>query len=192
MKQLLLSIPLILTLMASAQVNTEKKALLLIDIQEFYFPGGKWELSEPERAAENAALLLEHFREEENLVVHVRHNSEPGGSIHPLVRPVEGETVVTKEEVNCFRDTGLLELLQHNGITSLVICGMQTHMCLEAATRAAADYGFQCTVIGDGCATRDLTFGDRVMSAEAVHYSTLSTLQSYAEVTDATTYLTAP
>jgi len=63
-----------------------------------------------------------------------------------------------------------------------MLCGMQTHMCLEAATRAAHDLGYQCTVIQDACATRDLTFNGVTMKAKDVHYSTLATLKSYAKI----------
>jgi len=69
---------------------------------------------------------------------------------------------------------------------------MQTHMCLEAATRAAADLGFECVVIGDACATRDLEFGDHTVAAADVHASTLATLdRTYAKVVDTETFLGA-
>ncbi|CAN2248201.1 hypothetical protein STZ1_10528 [Bacillus subtilis] len=37
-------------------------ALLVIDIQNDYFPNGKMALTNPEKAAQNAAKLLSHFR----------------------------------------------------------------------------------------------------------------------------------
>jgi nicotinamidase-related amidase len=55
-------------------------------------------------------------------------------------------------------------------------------MCVEAATRAASDLGYKCTLIHDACATKDLKFGERVIKSEDVHYSTLSTLRSYATI----------
>ena len=174
---------------AFSQDGPDKTALLLIDIQDFYFPGGKWELVEPGLAAENAAVLLEHFRMEGNTIIHIRHDTEPGGQIHERVSPRKGEAVITKTNVNSFKDTELLTVLEKGGITSLVICGMQTHMCLEAATRAAADLGFNCTVVGDACATRDLEYNGRVVKAADVHAATLNTLKSYANVTDTQTWL---
>ena len=63
-------------------------------------------------------------------------------------------------------------------------------MCLEAATRAAADLGFEVVVIGDACATRDLAFGDRKVAAADVQASTLATLdRTYAKVVDTETFL---
>ncbi len=70
-------------------------ALLIIDIQDFYFPGGKVPLVEPEAAAKNAAKVLAVFRAEGKPVVHVRHEFEPGGSIHASVAPKDGEKVFT-------------------------------------------------------------------------------------------------
>ncbi|MCJ7446680.1 MAG: cysteine hydrolase [Bacteroidales bacterium] len=175
-----LVIPVVILSCISAQGS--KSALLLIDIQDFYFPGGKSTLVEPEKAAINAARLIELFRNRKLLVVHVRHDSEPGGKINDIVRPLPDEKIISKSEVNSFKGTFLSEYLKSQGIDTLVICGMQTHMCVEAATRAASDLGYKCTLIHDACATKDLKFGDMVIRSEDVHYSTLSTLRSYATI----------
>lgn len=165
-------------------------ALLLIDIQDFYFPGGKLPLVGPEAAAENAGRVLAAFRAAGRPVVHVRHEFEPGGSIHAAVAPIEGERVFTKTEVSCFNGTAVLAHLRELGVERLVIAGMQTHMCLEAATRAAHDLGFECVVVADACATRDLSYGGTTVKAADVHASTLATLdRTYATVTDTETFL---
>lgn len=164
-------------------------ALIIIDIQEFYFSGGAAELFEPEKAGEQAKLLLNHFREKDNLVIHVRHNFKPGGEIHKLVEPNDGEKIISKDEVNAFLNTDLDEYLRNNNITELVLCGMQTHMCLEAATRAAHDLGYKCTVIEDACTTRDISFEGNTVSAKDVHYSTLATLKNYAEIVSLNDFL---
>ena len=162
-----------------------KTALLIIDIQNFYYPDGKWELENPEAAGLNAQKILHRFRELGMTVVHVRHDSDPGGEIHKVVEPTEGEKVITKKNINAFLDTDLLIYLEEKGIRNLVICGMQTHMCVEAATRAAHDYGYQCTVVEDACATRSLKFKGKIVPAHNVHYSTLSTLSgTYAKIVD--------
>ena len=161
----------------------QKTALLIIDVQEFYFPGGRMQLENPETAGINAGLLLDAFRKQGFPVYHVRHNFEPGGDIHPYVKPLPGETVISKDEVNAFLGTGLLDQLRRDSIEQLVICGMQTHMCVEAAVRAAHDYGFKCLLAADACATRAIQYEEHIISASNVHYSTLSTLQgTYARV----------
>ena len=169
------------------QTNT---ALLIIDIQNFYFPDGKWELENSEKAVNNAQKILNKFRESGMMVVHIKHNSEPGGEIHSLVAPIKDEKVITKNHVNSFKDTDLLDYLKTHKIEKLIICGMMTHMCVEAATRAAHDHGFECVVIEDACATKTLKFNDREISAINVHCSTLSTLSgSYAKVINTKTLL---
>jgi nicotinamidase-related amidase len=180
----------VLSLPVSAAEEAADIALLLIDIQNFYFPGGRSELRDPEAASSKAQKLLLKFREKNGLVVHIRHNAETGGEIHKNVYPKEGEKVVSKNHVNCFKDTDLLEYLRKHRIKKLVICGMMTHMCVEAAVRAAHDYDFDITLIHDACATRALTFGDTEVSAADVHLSTLSSLNRYyARVLNTETFL---
>jgi len=189
MKRTFITIYLIFCLMQVVCSQGKKSALLLIDIQDFYFPGGKSELVDPSKAAGNAATLLERFRQKNLLVVHVCHNSEPGGKINDMVKPLPGEKIISKDEVSCFKGTDLAEFLKVNHIDTLVICGMQTHMCVEAATRSGSDLGYKCILIHDACATKDLKFGDRIIKSEDVHYSTLSTLKSYALVESTADYL---
>jgi nicotinamidase-related amidase len=189
MKRTIISLLIMMFLGLNLSAQTGKKALLIIDIQDFYFPGGKSALVEPGKAAANAAMLLENFRSKKQLVIHVRHNSEPGGNINDIVKPLPGEKIVSKDAVNCFVKTDLFDFLKSNNIDTLVICGMQTHMCVEAATRAASDYGYKCILIHDACATKDLKFGDKIIKAEDVHYSTLSTLKNYALVESTEEYL---
>lgn len=160
-------------------------ALIIIDVQDFYFPGGAVPLVEPAAASANAARLLAAFREHGRTIVHVGHKVRAGGDFHPDVAPQPGEAVVMKSEVNAFQGTDLLEILRQGGIDRVVICGMQTHMCVEGAARAAADHGFTVLVVADACATRDLKRAEVEVPAQAVQQSTLATLDGvYARVLD--------
>jgi len=106
--------------------------------------------------------------------------------IRPEVAPVAGEKVVEKRYANSFRDTPLLEILRGLGAKKLVIAGMQTHMCVEAAARAAADLGFEVTVVADACAARALDYGGVQAPAAQVHASTLAALKgTYAKIVTA-------
>ena len=165
------------------QDEAKRSALIIIDVQHFYYPGGAASLVEPEQASRNASKVLGSFRSVGDLVVHVRHQASKGGEIHEHVAPIEGEKVFTKTEVSCFNGTDLLAYLREKQISELVIAGMMTHMCVEAAVRAAHDLGFEVTLIGDACATRDLEFGKTRVKAADVHASTLATLaRTYAKV----------
>ena len=170
--------------------NGKATALLIIDVQNFYFPGGALPLIEPEKAADNIKKLLVNFRDKKRPVIHIRHKVKKGGEIYRILIPIEKEKIIFKDHANSFRDTVLLEYLKEKNIGTLVITGMQTHMCVEAATRAAADLGFKCIVVSDACATRDLKFEEKIIRSEDVHYSTLSSLsRTYAEITDTESYL---
>ena len=106
--------------------------------------------------------------------------------IYPEVLPKAGEIVIGKHHANSFRDTDLLATLKKLGIKKLVVAGMQTHMCVEAAVRAAADFGFEVTVVHDACATRDLEFDGVTVPAAQVHSAALAAMSgSYAKVVSA-------
>jgi nicotinamidase-related amidase len=156
-----------------------KPALIIVDVQEFYFNEGNSQLVNPEEASQQAARLLSAFRESNDLVVHIRHESTNGFAIHENVKPNPGEKVITKQFVNSYRETDLLEYLRENEITEVIICGMMTHMCVEGAARASADYGFDVVVIENACATRDLKLGDKTVKAADVHVSALATIEGY-------------
>jgi len=190
MKNILILSFLIISIMSRAQQSdAAKTALLIIDIQNFYFAGGASELTNPIPASLNAQKLLYHFRQRKQLVIHVKHGEGIGAEIHTNVSPFESEKIIIKNEVNSFLRTDLLNFLQQNEINHLIICGMQTHMCVEAATRAAADYGFKCTVIKDACATKNLTFDNYTVQARDVHASTLAALKAYAKILSTEEYL---
>lgn len=189
MKKLFLLLAILSTFIMNAQINNSKTALLIIDIQDFYFPGGKAELVSPEMASKNAKLLLDDFRKKNQTVIHVRHNFEPGGKIHKDVTPLKNEKVISKDEVNSFKGTDLLSYLKENQIDTLVIAGMQTHMCVEAAVRAGHDYDFNIILVHDACATKDLKFMEKIVKAEDVQHATLSTLKSYAKIIDTKSFL---
>ena len=170
-----------------------KTALLIIDIQKDYFPGGKFPLVEPLAAAKKAYQLLQCFREHGGSHIHIQHISlkpdaaffikgDEGSDIHDSVAHFEGEPIVYKHYPNSFRETNLLDILKEWGIERVVITGMMTHMCVDATTRAAADFGFKVMIAEDACATRDLQYGDTVIPSEQVHKAFLAALKSYGEV----------
>ena len=178
-----------------------KRALVLIDIQNDYFPGGKWTLSGIETAADNAARVLAAAREAGDLVVHVRHEfptadapffapGSDGAKIHPKVRNLGGEPVVLKHHVNSFRETDLKAILDRNGVEEVVICGAMSHMCVDAGARAASDLGYRCVVMHDACATRDQEFEGAIVPAAQVHAAFMAALRfGYAKLLTTEEYI---
>lgn len=162
-------------------------ALLIIDIQNDYFPGGAMELVGSTEAGAQAGNLLVAFRRKGLPVIHVQHISNypgatfflpgtTGSEIHASVTPRDGETVIEKHFPNSFRDTTLLAHLRENKITALVVAGMMTHMCIDTSVRAANDLGFACSLAHDACATKSLSHGGVTVSAENVQTAFLAAL----------------
>ncbi len=171
-----------------------KNCLILVDFQNDYFPGGNMELVGIEAAAANARILLDDFRMAESPVIHIQHiSARPGATfflpetdgakINRMATPRDGEIVVVKNFPNSFRGTSLLEILNKEKPDNLVICGAMSHMCIDATTRAAFDFGFNCIVAADACATKDLIFQGKSIKASEVHASFMAALAvPYAKV----------
>jgi nicotinamidase-related amidase len=172
------------------------RALLIIDIQRDYFPGGKMPLHEPEAAAEKAGHVLAAFRAASLPVIHIQQQTPAGGpflvegtegaEIMPPVEPASGEPVVAKQAPNAFLRTDLEQRLRELGVEEVCVVGMMTNMCVDATTRAGADLGFKMTVVPDACAATALSYDGRNVAAEDVHAAFIAALSPlYATLTPA-------
>lgn len=165
-------------------------ALILIDIQNDYFSGGKMELVHAREAAMEGEKLLKTARANNIPIIYIQHLATrpesgffipgtEGVEIYELIRPKIGETIIQKNYPNSFRETSLAQTLEQAGIRHLIICGMMTHMCVDATVRAAADLGYQCTLAEDACATLNLTWNTQTIPADAVQGSFLAALSGF-------------
>lgn len=169
-------------------------ALILVDLQNDYFPGGANPLVGSDAAVAQAKALLDTFRTRSLPRIFIQHLSTrpgatfflpntPGAEIHPVLQPRPGEVIFQKHFPNSFRETPLLAYLKENAIDRLVICGMMTHMCIDTTVRAAADLGFPVLLAGDACATKDLSYDGQTIPAHEVHGAFLAALNgSFARV----------
>ncbi len=167
-----------------------KTALIVIDIQNDYFDKGTMTLVGSDKASENARLLLDRFRTDSLLIIHIQHiatrptatfflPNTKGAEIQDNVKPLGQEKVIVKHYPNSFRETELLDYLKSKNITDLVICGMMTHMCVDATARAAKDFGFNIVLIGDACATKDQEINGQIIKVEEVQKSFLAALNYF-------------
>lgn len=169
-------------------------ALLLIDIQNDYFPNGRMPLEKSVEACQKAQEALQAYRAKHLPIIHIQHVSTRPDAVHFLpctkgvefhhdVQPLKTETIIKKHYPNSFKDTNLLNHLIKHQINHLVIAGMMTHLCVDATVRAAYDLGFTCTVLHDACATKNLEFNSMVIPAQSVHSAFLAALHPlYANV----------
>ena len=170
------------------------KALLLVDIQRDYFPGGRMELVGALAASQAAQTLLHHFRATGWPIIHIQHISlqkgatfflpdTEGSYIHENVEPLPGEVILRKHTPNSFLGTDLNEHLLSLRAKEIVICGMMSHMCIDATVRAAFDQGYACLVPHDACATRNLVWNGTEIPANHVHGAFMAALAAvYAKV----------
>lgn len=177
------------------------QALILVDIQNDYFPNGTMELVGMSNASHNASRTLESFRKRKAPIYHIQHLSiRPGATFflpntngakhHATVYPVGKEVVIQKNFPNAFRATDLEVQLREAGIKQVIIVGAMSHMCIDATTRAAFDLGFDCTVLEDACATRDLEFNGSIVPADQVHRSFMAALAApYANIISTAAHL---
>ena len=177
-----------------------KSALLVIDLQNEYLPTGKLPLVNIEQAAANAVKVIAKARQDGTQVIHVQHiaNAESpifqpdsiGIEFQDTVKPQADEAVVIKNHINAFLNTNLKEILDSNHVTELVVIGAMSHMCVDAAVRAASDFGYKVRVIHDACATLDLEFNGVKVPAGHVHATLMAAFEfAYAQVISTEDYV---
>ena len=170
------------------------EALIVVDIQNDYFPGGAMELVGSDAACDAAVQIKAEYKSKGLPVFMVQHIAQSatatfflsdthGVEIHPSLALTQDDIHVVKHYPNSFRGTILQSELQARGITKVTVIGMMTHMCIDTTVRAASDLGYSVTVIAEACATTNLSFGDRTVEAADVQAAYLAALDgSFAKV----------
>jgi nicotinamidase-related amidase len=165
------------------------QALLVVDVQH-----GMFTIDVPVYRGEELIVRLQDLiaraRTAGTPVVFVRHDAGPGKllakgtpewEIHPGLAPQAGDVIVDKNRPDSFWNTTLQEDLQARGITDLVICGIQSDVCVDTTTRRAASLGYHVTLVADAHST----WNNAVLTAQQVidHHTQL--LTRFADVKSA-------
>ena len=74
---------------------------------------------------------------------------ETGHDIIPELYPRSNEPVIDKPGKGAFYATDLHTILQHRGITQLIVTGVTTEVCVNTTVREANDRGYDCLVPSD-------------------------------------------
>ena len=141
-----------------------KKALLVIDLQNDYFPGGKFPLWNPDAVLQNVEQAIDKANSQGIPVIHVQHIAKgqspffnegtPGADIHPrILDAAPNAPVVVKEYADSFEKTTLEETLAKLGVTDLLVCGMMTHNCVTHTAISKAAEKYNVSVLADCCTT---------------------------------------
>ncbi|WP_028865807.1 cysteine hydrolase family protein [Psychromonas aquimarina] len=169
----------VLTQQQTPLQDAQRTALVLVDLQKDYFAGGRFELHKTAEAAEQAKILLNHFREQQLPVIHIQHIFEDanapfftagseGVEIENRVAPVDGEAVIVKHQIDSFIDTALEQTLVELGIEKLVIVGAMAQACVQTICCSAVNKGYQCTVIEDAIAAPALQYQEHSFTGEQI------------------------
>lgn len=161
-------------------------ALIVVDVQQG-FDQPVWGTRNNPACEENIAALIDAWRDRDQPIVYVRHDStEPGSPFTPGQRgndfqqilSGEPDLLVVKSVNSAFHgDPDLATWLRAEGIDSIVVCGIQTNMCCETTARVAANLDFDMTFVLDATHTFDQPAHDGgTISADELSRVTASNL----------------
>jgi nicotinamidase-related amidase len=172
-----------------------RTALLPIDVQQG-FSGPVWDRrSNPDMEA-NGLRLLAAWRTCGWPLIHVHHDSihpastlhpsHPGNAFRPGFEPHDGEPAIGKSVNAAFIGTDLELRLRRLDVTTVVLFGLWTDMCVSTTARVASNLGFRTIVVADASACGELLDADgNVIPAREVSRVHLATLRTeFAEIAD--------
>src|SRR5215213_4573066 len=146
-------------------VPIEQSALLVVDVQDSFKLGSRWEQRSNLSFESNVSRLIQAYREAGLPVIFILHNdSDPGFRpgdpevrLMEFLRRDEGDPLILKNTRNAFTGTNLGEILEARGVRRVVVTGISTEQCCETTTRVAADLGYDVDFVTEATATFPIT-----------------------------------
>ena len=175
--------------------------LLIVDVQKGMDVYAKQYNRNNPDLERNIARLQAAWRKTGRPIIHIQHLStepksplrpgQPGVAIKDEVRPLPGEPVVQKSVSSAFIGTTLEADLRRRGVTTLIVVGMQTNLCVSTTARMAGNLGFNTYVVSDATATFDnIGPNGKRYASELVHDVALADLNGeFSTVVDTKTVL---
>ena len=149
------------------------RALIVIDMQRAFDDLDFWGATTNPDCERNVAALIDAWAAAGEPIVVVRHDStsprfaaasrQRRATRSSMPSPRSSPALFVTKNVNSafYGDPDLQAWLGEQGIRELVICGIQTNMCVETTARMAGNLGYDVTVALDATRTFDLTGGCR-------------------------------
>lgn len=148
-------------MLESGQVPITQSALLVIDAQDSFKVGPRWERRNNLAFEKNVGLLVEAYRSAHLPVVFFLHtdNDEGFATDHPafklmdFIKPRADEPVLRKNTRNCFTSTSVQPYLLEKSVRRVAIAGIQMEQCCETSARVAADLGYAVDFVTEATMT---------------------------------------
>jgi len=145
----------------SNHVPIEQSALLVIDAQDSFKVGPRWERRNNPAFENNVAALIAAYRAAELPVIFFLHTDNDEGfattspffKLMDFIAPRSGESVLIKNTRNCFTSTALQPFLIEKGVRRVTIAGIQMEQCCETTARVAADLGYAVDFVTEATMT---------------------------------------
>lgn len=140
------------------------KALVIVDVQEGMFAFPELKPHDGEGVVVRIAELIARARTAGAPVFYVQHDGGPGDELEAgkpgfayraAIAPTPTDDVTVKRHGSAFKATDFDAKLRGAGIDHLVICGMQSEYCIDAAVRGAVERSYAVTLVADGHSTFD-------------------------------------
>jgi nicotinamidase-related amidase len=152
-----------------AEVSISQSALLVIDAQDSFRVGSRWERRSNLDFERNIAALVEGYRSAGLPIVFFLHTDRDDGfaldsphfRLMDFLSPRSDEPVMVKSTRNCFTSTALGPYLLGKGVRRLAITGIQMEQCCETTTRVAADLGYAVDFVTEATMTFPIPNWDR-------------------------------
>jgi nicotinamidase-related amidase len=153
----------------SADVDIRQSALLVIDVQDSFKLGPRWERRNNPHFERNVAALVGAYRTAGLPVIFFLHTDDDEGFTRdsPHLRLMDflerrpEEPLLVKDTRNCFTSTSLGALLLARGVRRLAVTGIQMEQCCETTTRVAADLGYAVDFVTEATLTFPIPNHDR-------------------------------
>lgn len=154
--------------MALLQPQSGANALLVIDVQDSFKVGARWNRRNNPKFEGNVKRLVDAFRAQGQLVIYFLTNDEdlhfnassPAYRIMGFLTPRPDEPIIHKYSYNCFTTTNLQALLLRNGVRTVTITGIKTEQCCETTARVACDLGFYVDYVTEATMTFPISRGE--------------------------------
>lgn len=168
----------------------ESSILIIINVQNGLFDGTQEDRNNSEAEAK-IARLLSLWRTKSRKIIHVKHVSENPKSIFfkhstgcnflKIVEPIAGETILEKTKSSAFADTDLIDILNKESCTKVILVGFTANECIDATAKDATAFGFETFVSSDATATFDLRDSTgKLFKADRIHKLTLLNINAFS------------